>query len=90
MDPATPPQKHAEITAALQKAGHGTALPDPDVQEFVRGLSPSGRNLLISLLGELFNVLDNIDVYCELNIRACKERTDFGKLRQMLALLNQP
>ena len=86
---ATPLPQPDEATKAPSQVGPGTNLTDPDVQEIVAGLSPAARSTLIGLLGELFNVLDNMDTFCDHGVPVYTPSAGFGKLRQLLTVLNR-
>lgn len=61
-----------------------------DIQECIHSLSPKSRAMMIGLLGELFNVLDNLESVCEPTWPACRQFRQFHKLRRLLAALNEP
>jgi hypothetical protein len=86
---ATPPLQPDEVTKVLSQFGPGTNLTDPDVEEVAAGLSPAARSTLTSLLGELFTVLDNMDTFCDQGVPVYTPSAGFGKLRQLLTVLNR-
>ena len=66
------------------------------IDEILAGLSENARKELLSLLGELFNIIDNRDALCASPPPACEDYMKFNKLRKLLAALggqeskNQP
>ncbi len=70
------------------RAPQAAPVVDPALAEIVHRLTPAGRATLISLLGELFNVLDNLDTLCDQNAPGCRRAMTFERLRTLLHQLN--
>jgi len=64
--------------------------PDPrnEPGQIVAGMSDYARGRLIALLGEVFNVLDNLDVVCPMYVPPCEAYLRFNELRELLRTLN--
>lgn len=60
---------------------------DPAIEQIAAGLSENARRELVSLLGELFNVIDNLDVLCANPPPVCSDYMRFLRLRKLLAAL---
>ncbi len=58
-----------------------------EVEEIVAGMSDTARVQLISLLGELFNTLANLDAICPTPCPPCHAYMKFERLNQLLAAL---
>jgi hypothetical protein len=62
---------------------------DRDAREIVLGMSASARIRMASILGEVFSVLENIDVICPLSARVCSNFFAFTSLKALLGALDQ-
>ena len=60
---------------------------DPMIDEISAGLSENARKELLSLLGELFNIIDNRDAFCASPPPTCEDYMKFDRLRKLLAAL---
>lgn len=62
---------------------------DPYLEEVAAGISDSARRRLVPMLGEVFNVLDNMEVLCPNMAMYCREYVGFKQLRSLLVMLNR-
>ncbi len=69
--------------------GHATAVFEAEACEIARNLPPEARAKLISIIGEVLNVTDNLSSICPAATETCRDYLNFERAHILLAMLNQ-